>query len=213
MAVALLDYAEENGIIDSAEREAIRVSTATRYLANPAVRHAMGLLSMATSDKVVIDGAVSIDTFADILRNFFAAIRSGKLHSRSVTKEWLDYAEEIARGFPRPATPASSEPVEIAPSFDETADPPKTARPTKARIVQPETRFIARSAPVIAGLNRLDSFKLSSLYNSLTSIRLDEHPALLTTGAWVFLETLTAVHGQTSGDFVAYLSPLLIPSL
>lgn len=209
LAVALLDYAEENGIIGVSEREAIRVSTATRYLANPAVRQAMGLLSMATSDKVVIDGGLGIDWFADVLRNFFAGIQSGKLHSRSVTKEWVAYADEVARDFPRPAILARSEPIEIAPSFDETADPPKAARPTKARIVPPETRFIARSAPVVAGLNKLGSFKLSSLYHSLTSIRLDEHPALLTTGSWVFLETVCAVHGLTSGDFVAYLSPRL----
>jgi hypothetical protein len=209
LAVALLGYAEENGIINDVERDAIRVSTATRYLANPPVRQAMGLLSMATSDKVVIDGGMGVDVFADILRNFFAGIRSGALHSRSVSKDWLEYADQLTTAFPRTGGATTSEPIEIAPSFDETADPPKAARPTKARIMPPETRFIARSAPVIAGLNKLGSFKLSSLYNSLTAIRLDEHPALLTTGAWVFLETLSAAHGQTSGDFVAYLSPQL----
>jgi hypothetical protein len=74
------------------------------------------------------------------------------------------------------------------------------------KIVTPETRFIAKSSRLIANLNALGSFKLSSLYDSLTTLALDEHPALLTTGAWVFVETLTALHGRTSSDFVAYVA-------
>ena len=141
LAVALLDYAEENGIIDGAERTNIRVSTATRYLANPAVRHSMGLLSMATSDKIVIDTAIGVDTFAEILASFFGRIRSGKLHSRSTTKDWLEYADDVAQAFPRAAESGTSLPVEVAPTGEQPASPAKPVRPTRARIVPPETRL------------------------------------------------------------------------
>jgi hypothetical protein len=203
LAVALLDYAEKQGIISGEMRSGIRVSTATRYLANPTVRAAMGLASPATSDKVSI--TTDVERFGRVLTDFFEAIRSKKLHSRSVTADWLRYASDLEKSHG--AAGSSDAPVEVNP--EPAAGPGKTKafRATRAKLVTPETRFITRSAKLIAILNKIESFKLSSLYNSLTQIRLDEHPALLTTGAWVFVETLTALHGRTAtSDFVSYLN-------
>jgi hypothetical protein len=203
LAVALLDYAENQGIINEELRRSILVSTVTRYLANPFVRRAMGLTSAATSDKVVI--STDVDRFHKILVDFFEGIRSKRLHSRSKTADWLDYASHLESTFNAPA--ATIAPVEVRPSAPVGVARPKAARVTRAKIAAPETRYIARSAALIGGLNKLESIKLSSLYNSLTSLRLDEHPALLTAGAWVFIEALTALHGRNSNtDFVSYLN-------
>jgi hypothetical protein len=203
LAVALLDYAEQRGIISAEMRQDFQVSTATRYLANPSVRSAMGLASAATSDKVVI--ATDSERFGKILTDFFDGITSKKLHSRSVTKDWLAYAAELETAYG--AASAPTPPLEVGGPEPAAPGTRPSPRPTRAKIVTPETRYIARSNPLVQSLNELGSFKLSSLYNSLTSIRLDEHPALLTTGAWVFIETLTALHGRTSNsDFVSYLS-------
>ncbi len=217
LAVALMDYAEQQGIISSDMRKAVQVSTATRYLANPAVRKAMGLTSVATSDKIEFIG--DAERFAKILTDFFDGIQSKKLHSRSVTADWVRYASELVSAFGAPigaakpvGTPApATAPATATATATTTAPSPgtrsrKAPRPTRAKIVTPEVRFIAKSAALIGVLNKLDSFKLSSLYNSLTSIRLDEHPALLTTGGWVFVETLTALHGRTTTDFVSYVT-------
>lgn len=203
LAVALLDYAERHGIVSGEARRDIQLSTATRYLANPAVRRAMGLASAATSDKVVI--TTDVERFSKILSDFFDRIKTKRLHSRSITADWLRYASELESIFNAPGAPTA--PVDVGTATLANAGQPKPLRrATRAKIVTPETRFITRSAALIDGLNKLGSFKLASLYNSLTSIRLDEHPALLTTGAWVFLETLTALHGRTPGsDFVSYL--------
>ena len=203
LAVALLDYAEQQGIISSDMRRDVQVSTATRYLANPAVRKAMGLTSAATSDKIEITG--DAERFAKVLSNFFDGIQSRKLNSRSVTADWMGYASELEAAFGIPTGPAT--PVGAGAASSGGAGPRKPPKPTRAKIVTPEVRFIAKSAALIDALNRLESFKLSSLYNSLTSIRLDEHPALLTTGAWVFVETLTALHGRTATtEFVGYVN-------
>lgn len=205
LAVALLDYAEQQGVISSDMRREVQVSTATRYLANPAVRTAMGLASAATSNKIEITG--DAERFAKVLTNFFDGIRSRKLHSRSVTADWTGYASELETAFGVPT--GSPKPVATATGAavaGTSTGSRKSPRPTRAKIVTPEVRFIAKSAILIDTLNKLGSFKLSSLYNSLTSIRLDEHPALLTTGAWVFVETLTALHGRTTADFVSYVN-------
>lgn len=205
LAVAILDYAEREGIISDDIRQGVQVSTATRYLANPSVRRAMGLASPATSTKILISGGT--DRFAKVLTNFFDGIRSKKLHSRSVTADWNGYADELNASFGIP--PEDIQPSDVTQPAARPSSTPlrSSSRPTRARIVTPETRFIAKSATVIAALNKLDSYKLSNLYNSLTSLRLDENPVLLTAGAWVFVETLTALHGKTpSTDFVSYLN-------
>jgi hypothetical protein len=201
LAVALLDYAEREGIISAEMRRDILVSTATRYLANPTVRAAMGITSTATSDKIAIN--TDPQRFAKILAHFFEGIISRRLHSRSVTAEWLQFASELEATFgtPNVTTPA----VQV--NSVATTERPRVVRSTRVRIATPETRYISRSAPIIETLNRLGSFKLSSLYNSLTSLRLDEHPALLTAGAWMFVETLCALHGKDSHiEFVGYLN-------
>lgn len=188
LAVALLDYAENLGILDSTGRQDVQVSTATRYLANPAVRRAMGLTSLATSEQVTI--ATDEERFTNVLSNFFEGIRSKRLHSRSVSVDWLNYANDLEANF-GPAEARSQNSV-ISPSSGSR----RTVRRTRARIVPPETRYIDPSAKLVEGLNRLGQFKLSNLYHSLTTIRLDENPVLLTSGAWVFVETLTALHGR-----------------
>lgn len=209
LAVALIDYALNKGIVSADDRAGIQVSTVTRYLANPAVRRAMGLTSQATSNTIEITTEAS--RFADVLADFFDGVKpdeEGKkrLHSRSVTKDWVNYAKHLEDSF---GIPDMSNPTTALTSSTSTAAPAPLKRPkaVKVKISGPETRYIVRSTPVITALNQLESAKLSSLYQSLTSVRLDEHPALMTTGAWVFVETLTALHGRTTGSFTAYLSP------
>lgn len=66
-----------------------------------------------------------------------------------------------------------------------------------------------RSEPLVVALNSLASAKLSSIYKSLTSLSLTDHPALLTAGAWIFLESLTALHGRKVGtSFDSYINSL-----
>ena len=203
LAVGLLDHAEKEGLLDPADRGLIQISTATRYLANPEVRDALGIASTATSKDIQLRSDDA--RFRKALEKFLADLRSTKLSSRSKTKEWLEYAQEMrdhCGPIPPSATPQPLHPNSTAPK-------PATARRAKVRIVTPDASKITATQELIVALNELKSFKLSSLYNSLTSLRLDEHPALLTTGAWVFLETLTALHGRKSGtEFPAYLNSI-----
>lgn len=201
LAVAVLDYAEKNGLISSEIRKAVRVSTATRYLANPEVRRSMGIASTATSDTITIIGGK--DRFDKSVVDLVDGIRSKKLHSRSVTKEWLEYASSLDRKFGAAVGPATGVGDEQKPEKPQAKAAKKSA---KVKIISPEIRYITKSSDLISSLNSLNSFKLSSLYNSLVTINLEEHPALMTTGAWVFLETLTALNGRVGGDFVSYIN-------
>lgn len=203
LAVALIDHAIDQGWLSAEDRGLIKLSTATRYLANPNVRGALGLASAATS--------MDLDVHADALRfesatrRFLGDIQSGKLGSRSVGADWRAYADNLNKdlGVVVPV----AEPWRV--SKRAVKPGPTTAsssRTTKVRLSAPDTSKITLSKELAEALNSLGSYKLSSLYRSLTSLRLDEHPALLTTGAWVFLEALTGLHGRYHGtSFVAYL--------
>lgn len=202
LAVALLDYAAESSLLDAKEREKIQVSTVTRYLANPNVRDAMGIASTASKDEVIIN--TDEQRFLKVLNHFIEGVSSKRLHSRSKTKEWLEFADEVVAAFPPDKAPV--EPHKVGKSRIIKAAG-KALRQARVRLVSPDKRRIERSSDLVAALNALGSFKLSSLYKSLTELRLDEHPALAMTGAWAFFEAMTALHGRTGGtEFTAYVA-------
>lgn len=198
LAVALTDYAERQQILTGEARQKLLLSTVTRYLANPGVRRAMGLSHSSTTDQAVVISTDS-DRFNRILSDFYDGVTSRRLHSRSKTRDWNEYAKHLEETFKAPENVI--EPVNVT----EIATAPKKPSKRRARIVPPDTRFIAPSPAVVDLLNELGSFKLGNLYHSLTTVRLDEHPALTTSGAWVFLETLAVLHGSTT-EFVGYIA-------
>jgi len=202
LAVALLDYAAESSLLDMKEREKIQVSTVTRYLANPDVRKAIGIASTTSSDEVKI--TTNEQRFLKVINHFIEGVSSKRLHSRSRTREWLEFADEVVAAFPLEEVPI--EPYKVGKSSTIKAAG-KALRQARVRLVSPDKRRIERSSELVAALNKLNSFKLSSLYKSLTELRLDEHPALAMTGAWAFFEALTALHGRTGGtEFTGYIA-------
>lgn len=206
LAVALLDHAEAARWLAQQDRADILVSTVTRYLANPDVRAALGLASAATSPQIEVYG--DRNRFEAAAQRFIRDIQSGTLSSRSTSSDWRSYARmlneehgKVELGGPswRPSDPGGK------PSTGKAK--PASHRSAKARLAPPDTSKIVLSKDLVDALNALGSHKLTSLYRSLTTLRLDEHPALLTIGTWVFFETLTAKHGRPDGTkFVAYLN-------
>lgn len=203
LAVALTDYALERGWITAAQRDEIQISTITRYLANPEVRAALGLASAATSSDIELHAdAVRFESAA---KQFIEDGLTDKLSSRSKGHDWRAYANGLNATFGG-VIPQLKPWKASAPSAKPTARP-SVRQGTRVRVATPDTSQIVPSKRLVEALNALGRFKLSSLYRSLTNLRLDDHPALATTGAWVFLETLTALHGRTHGNsFVAYLN-------
>lgn len=206
LAVALLDHAEASGWITSEDRKDILLSTVTRYLANPEVRNALGLASAATSSEIKAYG--DKHRFETTTRRFLEDIHSGKLSSRSKGEHWRNYAKALEEEYG--TVELSGSPWRPIPSTRTATDDkakPAIHRPAKARLATPDTSRILLSKNLADALNSLGSHKLTSLYHSLTTLRLDEHPALLTIGAWAFLEALTARHGRSDNtEFVAYLN-------
>jgi hypothetical protein len=97
VAVQLLDYAAKNKLIDKDDRDALSVTTVTRYISNPVVRNALGL---ASSKEFLIQAPVA--EFNNAIQSFLqdAVPREGEdapVNSRTDSKEREDYAAELRR--------------------------------------------------------------------------------------------------------------------
>ena len=201
LAVKLLDYAITSGMIPKEEKDTIRLTTMTRYLQNPRVRKAMGIATTSTNPDVRVE--LPSEQFAPVVARFVEDARTGVLHSRSTSDDWHEYAATIEAHFQTGAKRIPARPIDAAPS---TVPTPTPAKAKKLVLRRGSANKIQTSDNIIKSLNDLGSEKLSSIYGSLTSLNLTEHPALLTAGSWMFLESLTALHGRTSGtSFESYV--------
>ena len=77
----------------------------------------------------------------------------------------------------------------------------------------PPNKYIAHEIEISESLERLDNYKLRSLYHSITDIELKGHCPLIAVGVWSFFETMSAVAGRkNSTDFVAFFSKTKLQS-
>lgn len=123
LALAVLDYSVDTGIITNEQRASIALTTVTRYLTNPVVRSALGLTS--PSEFLV---NVEKSEFDLALSRFLEDVLSGEVHSRSKAPERADYGRSlIASGH----SPATKLPDAYSPS-DKIASPAKTTPDSNA---------------------------------------------------------------------------------
>lgn len=198
LALKILDYAEQAGILKGADRRKMSLTTVSRYINNPDVRSAMGITSSVTDPDVVVD--VNETMFDSIIEKFVEDIKNKKLTSRSIAKDWKAYADEIRSALkPEEGKEAPRQIFEA-----DTESPTKGGNKTTLKSQIP--RRIPKSAGVIDQLNRIRSDKLTNLYRSLTGLSLRDHPALITAGSWIFLESITALHGRKGASFESYFN-------
>lgn len=198
-ALAVLDYAEETGLI-SAEGRKGKLTTVQRYLGNPLIRAAMGL---EISDPEEVCRTWTAEDFDLLLRKFISDLTSNdpKVNSRSRKLEIDAYAAELSamegqsrqRIDPEPFTANST-------GKGKKGRRPRPGKPRKQKNLPCESEIAAK-------LKKMKNWKLQHLYNSICTVPLQDHTPLLAVGVWVFFETLTAKAGRdTSVDFLSFLS-------
>jgi len=105
-ALALLDHAEEAGLISAEERASIAITTVTRYLSSPLVRDALGLVNN-------YDLTIGVDPgeFNRVVKKFLSDALppadeavSPRLTSRSDKEQRQDYARELRESTYAPTT-------------------------------------------------------------------------------------------------------------
>lgn len=197
IALALLDYAENEGIIQRADREG-RLTTIQRYVGNPLVREALGV---DLSDPDGICRNRPAQDFDILVRKFFKDLLADeqKVTSRSKKPDIDDYARELSS-----LEGQSREKVDPQPLIQ---DDKANKKSTSTRPKQPRhPQRLPYDKDTAARLKSLGSWKLENLYLSLCRVSLQQNVPLLAVGTWCFLESLTARAGRQSGDFVAFLN-------
>lgn len=110
LALALLDYSVQSGLINETQRLTISITTLTRYLTNPVVRDTLGLDS---SKELQI--LVPQDDFNRVILRFLSdALKGvdGPINSRTDTTQRKQYAQDLRNNgvaptirLPNPTTP------------------------------------------------------------------------------------------------------------
>lgn len=99
LALAVLDYAVDAGLVTGDQRTGIALTTVTRYLTNPVVRSALGLTSPS---EFLIN--VEKSEFDLALSRFLEDVLLGEVHSRSRAPERAEYGRSLIASGHSPAT-------------------------------------------------------------------------------------------------------------
>lgn len=121
----LARYAESRGILTEEQREAISITTLTRFLSNPVFRETLGLV-----DNRTLNINVPTDQFEKAITRFLRdALRpETEVHSRTTAKDRTAYAQSLRQGGVAPTT-RTNQPMEL--TIDKPPTVEKPARTTK----------------------------------------------------------------------------------
>lgn len=208
-ALAIMDLAQEHGLIDQNQREQ-KLTTVQRYVGNPSFRIAFGLRREQDKTLWVLRDP---DDFAILFRSFIEDAKKGSLSSRSSAKDVAEYATKkvIESGVSQ----KTSDPYPLADALnpstdsdddegDSTPQPTPPPPPPQPPVPPQHRRILGYNAEVVSALDRAQIDKLSSLYRSCCEAHLSKNAPLLTVGWWSILESLCQLHGGR--PFKEYLS-------
>jgi len=184
-ALALLDYAEKSGLIDTKNRKR-KLTTVTRFITNPVFRDALGFDLADDGTPETTRNEKDLETLTEI---FIEALISGEIGSRDNKKEIEVYADTLRKTKGLSDTRSKAKPVKGAGKSKRKKPKPKPKKPSKIKKIDYDE-------DVFHALEDLGVRKLSSFYHSLTTIELEDHTPLIAVGAWSFLETLSACIGR-----------------
>tara|TARA_R100000935_G_C2833549_1_gene166646 strand:- start:1059 stop:2330 length:1272 start_codon:yes stop_codon:yes gene_type:complete len=210
-ALAIMDLAQEYGLIDQEQREQ-KLTTVQRYVGNPAFRMAFGLQRAGDKSLQVIRDP---GDFEKLFRVFIEDAKEGKLSSRSSADDVAKYASKkvIETGIsqktcdPSPLSKALNERNPEEEISEDDSDVPNLALPeTPVVPLGPlqQRKTVGFNADVVKALNNANIDKLSSLYRSCCELHLSKNGPLITVGWWSILESLSQLHGGK--PFRDYLS-------
>ncbi|MCA8835290.1 MAG: hypothetical protein K8953_09420 [Proteobacteria bacterium] len=181
-ALAVLDYAEEQGFILKSER-AGRISTVRNWLSYSIMLDTLGLKARDDASLKNLSGAKLI-----AFKKFIADVFAKNINSWTNKDEAEDYAKKLINNNDVTDKNISNE------SLTSTVSPIiKTS--TKSTKFKKRTK-IKSNSELEKALKELDIYKLQKIYYSLCKIDFKEHAPLLYVGSWSFLETLTALFSE-----------------
>lgn len=204
-AQALLDYAEQAGML-SAEDRAGKLTTVQRFLSNDVFRETLGFDQGNPDDVARTRPKAEFDV---LLKRFIRdLVGKEDVNSRMNKDDIVRYARPLG-SLPGVTT------TRVEPEALLGARPGKKATTSKKKPGKPEkAKHVRFEESIQTALKALGNEKLSSLYYSICSIDLDPHAPIVAVGVWSFFETLTACAGRNDGvSFDSFLSKSKLKSM
>ena len=193
-AQTVLDLAEQNGLVTRKSRRG-RLSTVQRYLSNPIFRNSLGL---EISDPKNVTTTLNESDFQVLIQRFMKDVVSKQVHTRDNKDVIETYANTLS------STGGLSGNRYPPRNIDQQGQGKET------EVVKPKPPRVSKlhhAEKLGEALERTGNYKLQKLYYSLHTLHLANHTPLLTVGAWVFVETLTALAGRNDNvSFVSFFS-------
>jgi len=172
LAISLLDYAENRGLITKKEHESINLTTITRFLSNPVFRDAIGL-SSPREFKIHAPQSEFDIALQRFLKDSLQGDRTG-VNSRTNAKQRGDYAHKLRKegmsvstrlGSPHKVDPGSGRTSAVNPSSKAERARRHARSPDKRPNVIPSD-FVAKPADKV----------LKRLYDELRGIECHVYP-------------------------------------
>jgi hypothetical protein len=200
VALAVLDAAEEMGLISKDEREG-KLTTAQRFLNSSVVREAIGIDSSNTED---VTFNRPDNDFQKLLGLFISDLKDGARVSSRTNRAQIDaYGRGLAR-----TKGVSGERVQprslktVAASKAKGSKAKRRSKPKQPR----KLGHLDYNKALADALETVRSTKLENLYYAICSVHI-QHVPLLTVGVWAFIESLSALAGKNDRtDFVSFFS-------
>ena len=198
IAMHVLDYAEESGLISKEARKG-KLTTATRYLTKKPVQDAFGL---DVDDLEKIRTTKSKSDFDKLLGKFVADLQSSHANSRAKGSAVFEaYGRELS------SVQQTGDGDAVPRLLRQTKNTSLAAAVSRRRTPIKPHNTVPFSHEVMDGLKSLKNQKLINLYNSITSVTLQPHAPLISVGAWAFLESLAAKGGRVENqNFLEFFS-------
>jgi len=220
LAQALLDYSEEQNFLLKADR-AGRLSHMARLVGNALVKEALGVIvDRGYDDLHRIRSKSDFDLVLQILLNEAGVKKLGSQANKTQIDGFVR-TKITGNGDFSNAYLAEPEPIRADPTDDEEskgADENESdddnddndgeanksggsagkgqggrGKPTKPA----KRRYIATSSEIEDLLTQLENHKLQSLYFSICSVNVRDHPLLIGVGIWSFFESLASLMGSS----------------
>ncbi|UYH50547.1 hypothetical protein N5W20_05315 [Candidatus Kirkpatrickella diaphorinae] len=197
IALFILDYAEREGLLSTEKRKG-KLTTVSRYLNDKSVREALGV---DASDMDDICSVLAKQDFDSLLQKFLDDLETGEVSSRKNKAAREIYARELRASRSHTVDSPGLLPLR----GDKSKVPPTESTTEKKSSKQDRITHIKHHPEIKEALERIGGQKLPSIYNSITSIKLEPHTPLLTLGVWTLIESLSALMGRKSNtDFPSY---------
>jgi hypothetical protein len=203
---ALLDYAEQEGMITAEQREG-KLSAVQRFLSNPTFRESLGF---DQNNPEQPSRTRTKEDFDIVLKRFVRDLIDKKdVNTRKDREYIVKYARPLNNIRGLTGNRIDPEPLSegVSTGKAKTTRKKKPKKPEKAKHVQYEEE-------IFQALKGYGNKKLESLYHSICDIELEHHSPLIAVGMWSFFETLTACQGRKDGtDFHGYLTASKLTSM